>query len=65
MDGDAADEIWTDPTSSLKIREKTTYTMVQYGQLPGFKVGEQWRSKRYDIDVWIEQRKHHMARKTR
>ena len=38
----------------LKIGEKTAYTMAQRGELPGFKVGGQWRFKRADIDRWIE-----------
>ena len=37
--------------------EKTAYTMAQRGELPGFKVGGQWRFKRADIDRWIEEQK--------
>ena len=40
----------------LKIGEKTTYTMAQRQELPGFKVGGQWRFRRADIDRWIEAR---------
>jgi excisionase family DNA binding protein len=40
----------------LKIGEKTAYTMAQRHQLPGFKVGGQWRFRRADIDKWIEAR---------
>ncbi len=38
----------------LKIGEKTAYTMVQAGDLPGFKVRGQWRFRRVDVDLWIE-----------
>jgi excisionase family DNA binding protein len=38
----------------LKIGEKTAYTMVKAGELPGFKVRGQWRFRRADIETWIE-----------
>jgi len=41
----------------LKIAERTAYMMVQRGDLPGFKVGGQWRFKRKDIDAWMEAQK--------
>ena len=41
----------------LKIAERTAYAMVQRGDLPGFKVGGQWRFERRDIDAWMEERK--------
>jgi len=44
-------------TALLKIAERTAYMMVQRGDLPGFKVGGQWRFKRADIDEWMEARK--------
>ena len=51
----ADDEILTirEVAALLKIGEKTTYTMAQSGQLPGFKVRGQWRFRRSDIDQWI------------
>ena len=54
-----SDEILTLPEVAqlLKVAEKTVYSMAQKGQLPAFKVGGQWRFKRVDIDLWIEQRK--------
>ena len=53
------DEVLTlkEVASLLKIAERTTYMMVQRGNLPGFKVGGQWRFKRVDIDNWIEVQK--------
>ena len=38
----------------LKVTEKTVYGLAQRRQIPGFKVGGQWRFKRADIDRWIE-----------
>ena len=53
------DEVLTikEVAALLKIAEKTAYIMAQRGELPGFKVGGQWRFKRSDIDDWIEERK--------
>ena len=53
------DEVLTikEVAALLKIAEKTAYIMAQRGELPGFKVGGQWRFKREDIDDWIEERK--------
>jgi len=46
----------------LKVGTKTTYTMAQSGELPGFKVGGQWRFRRGDIDTWIQDRIRKSAR---
>ena len=53
------DEILTLPEVAdlLKVAEKTVYTMAQKAELPAFKVRGQWRFKREDIDLWIEQQK--------
>ena len=50
-----ADQILTirEVAALLKIGEKTTYTMVQTGELPGFKVRGQWRFRKTDLDAWI------------
>lgn len=41
----------------LKVAEKTVYTMAQKGELPAFKVRGQWRFKRVDLDMWVEEQK--------
>ncbi len=53
------DEVLTlkEVAALLKIAEKTAHMMVQGGDLPGFKVGGQWRFKRKDIDAWMEEQK--------
>ena len=38
----------------LRVAEKTAYTLAQTGELPGFKVGGQWRLRRRDIESWID-----------
>jgi len=53
------DEVLTlkEVAALLKIADRTAYMMVQRGDLPGFKVGGQWRFKRKDIDAWMEAQK--------
>ncbi len=46
-----------DVATFLRIADKTAYLMAQRGELPGFKVGGQWRFTRSDIDAWMEERK--------
>ncbi len=38
----------------LRVAEKTAYTLAQNGELPGFKVGGQWRFRVRDIEAWID-----------
>lgn len=54
------DEILTirERAALLKIGEKTAYAMAQSGELPGFKVREQWRFRWADIDEWIDMQLH-------
>lgn len=54
----ANDEILTisELAELLKIAEKTVYVLVQRREVPGFKVGGQWRFSRAAIDLWIETR---------
>ena len=53
------DEILTLPevAALLKVANKTVYTMAQKAEIPAFTVRGQWRFKRQDIDLWIEQPK--------
>lgn len=53
------DEILTLPEVArlLKVAEKTVYAMAKRAQLPGFKVGGQWRFRRVDLDQWFEDQK--------
>lgn len=39
----------------LRVAEKTAYTLAQSGELPGFKVGGQWRFRRRYIESWIDE----------
>jgi excisionase family DNA binding protein len=46
----------------LKVADKTVYTLAQKAELPCFKVREQWRFRRADIDQWIEAQTSGMGR---
>ncbi|HMV65901.1 MAG TPA: helix-turn-helix domain-containing protein [Myxococcota bacterium] len=38
----------------LRISEKSAYKLAQAGDLPAFKVGNQWRFRRAELDAWID-----------
>ena len=54
------DEILTlkEVAAFLKVAEKTVYTLAQRGDLPGFKVGDQWRFRKLDLYAWIDAHYH-------
>lgn len=37
----------------LKVSKETIYKMAQKGQIPGSKVGNQWRFNRQVVDEWL------------
>ena len=39
----------------LNVTERTIYNLLERRELPGFKVGANWRFRKEDIDKWIEQ----------
>jgi excisionase family DNA binding protein len=41
----------------LKISKHTLYKMLEKGKVPGFKIANQWRFKKSDIDRWIEEQR--------
>lgn len=41
----------------LKISKHTLYKMLERGKIPAFKIANQWRFKKSDIDKWIEQQR--------
>ena len=47
----------------LQITERTIYQWAQREKIPSFKLGNSWRFKRADIDLWIEERKRETPRK--
>lgn len=41
----------------LKISKHTLYKMLEKGEIPAFKIANQWRFKKSEIDKWIEQQR--------
>jgi excisionase family DNA binding protein len=39
----------------LRLSEATIYKLAQSGEIPGVKVGRNWRFKKGSIDDWFEQ----------
>lgn len=39
----------------LNVTERTIYNLLERGELPGFKVGANWRFRKEEINKWIEQ----------
>lgn len=37
----------------LMVSEKTVYRMLDRSELPGMRVGSQWRFRKQDIDAWL------------
>ena len=42
-----------DVARRLLVNTTTVYRLVQRGELPGFKVGQQWRFKEEVLEAWI------------
>ncbi len=40
----------------LKITPRTLYRYIQDRQLPGFKLGKEWRFVRSDLERWLRER---------
>lgn len=41
----------------LRVHQRTVIRLAGLGQLPGFKVGGQWRFERQDIEKYIKKQK--------
>lgn len=51
-----ADEILTleEVAKYLKLQPQTVYKWAQEGQIPGAKLGKEWRFRKQLIDEWID-----------
>jgi excisionase family DNA binding protein len=38
----------------LRVNAHTVYRLIQSGDLPGVRVGRQWRFRRQDIEAWLD-----------
>ena len=54
----APDEILNvhDLAAYLHCHESTIYRLLKLGQIPVFKLGADWRFRRFDVDAWIARR---------
>jgi excisionase family DNA binding protein len=43
----------------LKLNRRTVLKMAERGELPGVKVGKQWRYRRSDIDRYLDDKREH------
>jgi excisionase family DNA binding protein len=48
----------------LQMDERTIYKLAKQGDIPSFKVSNQWRFLKKDIEIWVEQKKSEVMRKT-
>ena len=50
------DEVMTveEVARHLKLKPQTVYKWAQEGQIPGAKLGKEWRFRRRIIDEWID-----------
>tara|TARA_B100000609_G_C17107014_1_gene377733 strand:+ start:271 stop:498 length:228 start_codon:yes stop_codon:yes gene_type:complete len=57
--------LWSlsDVARYLQVAERTVYVWAHKGQIPSFKLGNVWRFKKADIDVWIEDCREQSPRK--
>jgi PTS system nitrogen regulatory IIA component len=46
-----------DVAEFLQIKERTVYDWAKKGKIPGFKLGNVWRFKPEDLNIWIEEQK--------
>jgi len=44
-------------SEKLQISENTHYKLARKGEIPGIKIGNQWRFKVQDIEKWLEEQK--------
>lgn len=49
----------------LQMDERTIYKLAKQGDIPSFKVSNQWRFLKKDIENWVEQKKSEVKEKNR
>lgn len=54
-----------DVAAYLNVDPKIVYRLANRGELPGFKVGGNWRSQKEDLDAWIAKQKQNAIGKVR
>jgi excisionase family DNA binding protein len=46
-----------------QMDERTIYKLAKQGDIPSFKVSNQWRFLKKDIESWVEQKKSEVKEK--
>jgi excisionase family DNA binding protein len=41
----------------LRVNRSTVYRLLKKGELPGFRIGSEWRFRTDEVDRWFRQRK--------
>lgn len=49
----------------LQMDERIIYKLAKQGDIPSFKVSNQWRFLKKDIESWVEQKKSEVMAKNR
>ncbi len=49
----------------LRLNRFTVYRLAERGDLPGFKVTDQWRFKSGEVERWLEKHKNHKRTKAK
>ena len=57
MAGKQADDVMTidELATYLKLSKSSLYHLARRGDVPGQKIGEQWRFRRDTIDRWLDE----------
>jgi excisionase family DNA binding protein len=45
-----------DVAAYLRVHQSTLYRLLKNGNIPGFKIGSDWRFNRETIDEWMKER---------
>jgi excisionase family DNA binding protein len=45
----------------LQVNLRTVYRLIKAGKIPAVRVGRQWRFRKRDIDVWLDDQRHRSA----
>jgi len=46
-----------DLAEQFQVSKKTIYRLLQQKELPAVRISRQWRFRKEDIDLWLEQKR--------
>ncbi len=50
--------------SWLRLSKDSVYRLTQEAKIPAFKVGNQWRFRKSEIEAWLDKNKNSVSRKS-